>query len=161
MATSKTSSNSGLFAIDFKAVRRGIFSDLINENPDYRVFYWNIKHSMVRVIEHSNTMFSEIKSLKKQGCEFKLLPRLMKIPGGGLYDVTYYSGTPPEGFLFNSPLFLALETTCAPICYAVFRRLSKKRFDEMSLKRDVIDWSDAFQVKSRKVKVEANKSAQR
>jgi len=149
-----------VFSVNLKKMRRNIFQELINDNPPFRAFTWWGRHRDVGVINTTSRLSAIIKSSKKQGGEITVFSRLLKIPQGRLYKVVYYNVKTSHPM--NSPVGLALGTACDYHSLIAFYRVSSKEFQKLSDHGvSVIDWSNEFDVRKEKVRVESNTSAQR
>lgn len=150
-----------LISVNLKKMRRNIFKELINDNPSFRAFVWYARDRDVGVLDTASMLSSNIKSYKKQGAKLtSVFSRLLKIPEGRLYKVVYHNMD--TGSSYNSPVGMALGTACGAFSLIAFHRVSKNEFQKLSDEGvKVIDWSDEFEVRKKKVRVESNTSAQR
>merc|ERR1712137_494992 len=143
-----------------KKMRRNIFKELINDNPSFRAFVWDNRDDDCSVIDTASMLSLNIRSCKRQGAKITVFSRLLKIPRGLFYKVVYYNVE--NGHPFNSPVGMALGTACGFFSLIGFHRVSKNEFEKLSNHGvAVIDWSDEFEVRKKKVRVESNTSAQR
>lgn len=150
-----------LNCVNLKEMRRNIFKELIEDNPPFRAFCWDNRAKDCAVIDTATMLTQNIRLFKKQGAKFdNVFSRLLKIPDGLLYKVVYYNVDTRSSY--NSPVGMALGTACGAFSLIAFHRVSKNEFKKLSDQGvKVIDWSDEFEVRKKKVRVESNTSAQR